>query len=258
MRKLIIVLALAAILGGGCGPKETIVLDIPGTTAQIMMRLIPAGTYTMGSPDWEVDRSSNEGPDHIVHISNPFYIGIYEVTQDQWDKVMGNNPSEFPAAASPVESVSWNDCQDFISELNTMNIGTFRLPTEAEWEYACRAGSSTRYYFGDDPGYSEIGDYAWYDGNSSDTTHAVGQKEPNAWGLYDMHGNVWEWCSDWYDAYDSAQQIDPEGPSSGSNRVFRGGAWYNVPQFSRAAARSGVMPTYTDIHLGFRLVRTAP
>ena len=169
MRKLIIILALAAVLCGGCGPKEEIVLTIPGTTAQIVMRLIPAGTFNMGSPDWEVDRDADEGPRHLVTITEPFYIGVYEVTQEQWDAVMGNNPSYFAASGNPVELVSWNDCQALITELNTKGIGTFRLPTEAEWEYACRAGNTARFSFGDDLAYAEIGDYAWYNNNSSGT-----------------------------------------------------------------------------------------
>lgn len=257
MRRLVIILALVAILCGGCGPKEDITLTIPKTTVQIMMRLIPAGTFTMGSPDWEVDREGDEGPRHLVTMTRPFYIGIYEVTQEQWYAVMGNNPSWFVASGNPVERVSWNDCQEFITELNTKGIGTFRLPTEAEWEYACRSGSLTRFAFGDDLGYSELGDYAWYSENSMAATHTVGQKEPNSWGLYDMHGNVFEWCSDWYGAYDGTEQTDPQGPSMGSAYIIRGGSYDGIPQCCRSAERCQCT-TYTYISVGFRLVRTAP
>ena len=259
MKRLVIILALTAILCGGCAPKQEIALTIPGTTVQLMMRLIPAGTFNMGSPDDEADRESDEGPQHWVTITEPFYIGVYEVTQAQWEAVMGSNPSFFEASGNPVETVSWEDCQIFINELNTKGIGTFRLPTEAEWEYACRAGSITRFSFGNDLAYSKAGDYAWHWGNSSDTAHTVGQKEPNAWGLYDMHGNVFEWCSDWYGAYDVASQTDPTGPSSGSNRVLRGSSWSLLPKYCRSAFRNYFnMPAFKQSYVGFRLVRTAP
>ncbi len=243
---------------GGCGPKEEIVLKIPGTTAQINMRLIPAGNFVMGSPLQEQDRYTGEGPQHLVTITEPFYMAVYEVTQEQWLAVMETLPSEFGyTPGNPVEKVNWNDCQEFISELNTKGIGTFRLPTEAEWEYACRAGSTTRYSFGDDLSYSKVGDYAWYSDNSSGTTHIVGEKEANTWGLYDMHGNVLEWCSDWYGAYSAGAQTDPGEPSSGSFRVLRGGGWNDYPPGCRSAYRSYGTPTVTGNYLGFRLVRTS-
>ncbi|MBC7324568.1 MAG: formylglycine-generating enzyme family protein, partial [Moorella sp. (in: Bacteria)] len=134
------------------------------------MVLIPAGTFMMGSPNNEQDRSSNEGPQHQVTLTKPFYLGKYEVTQAQWKAVMGSNPSYFRGNNLPVEQVSWNDCQTFIQRLNQLGQGTFRLPTEAEWEYACRAGTTTRFYWGDDPNYSQIGQYAWYDRNSNSQT----------------------------------------------------------------------------------------
>ncbi len=258
MRRLIIILALAAILCGGCSPKKIITLTIPDTTVQIMMRLIPAGNFMMGSPDSEQDRDDDEGPQHKVTITEPFYIGIYEVTQEQWEAVMGvmgDNPSYFEASGNPVERVGWGDCEEFLYYLNAMNIGTFRLPTEAEWEYACRAGNSTRFSFGDDQDYSAVGDYAWYIFNSSDTTHTVGEKRPNAWGLYDMHGNVWEWCSDWYDVYDSESRIDPQGPPTGSGKVIRGGCWFSFPSDSRSASRHS--SNQWNEKIGFRLVMIA-
>lgn len=146
------------------------------------MKLIPAGKFDMGSPYSEADREAEEGPQHEVKISKPFYMSVYEVTQEQWEAVTGDNPSFFTDHGNPVGQVSWNDCQGFIAELNTKGIGTFRLPTEAEWEYACRAGTETRFSYGDDPAYAEIGDYAWYQGNSGVVPISSGKK-----GL--MHGD---------------------------------------------------------------------
>jgi len=258
VRRFIIVLALVAVTCGGCGLEKELVLDIPNSSAQIIMKLIPAGKFDMGSPESETDREVEEGPQHQVTIKEPFYMGVYEVTQEQWEAVTGYNPSYFVAPGNPVEQVSWNDCQGFIAELNEKGIGTFRLPTEAEWEYACRAGSETRYFFGDDPGYTEIGDYAWYRDNSGGITHIVGQKEPNAWGLYDMHGNVIEWCKDWYGDYDSLAQTDPQGPDTGSARVIRGSGIAHFAQQCRSAYRSLNAPTDSNKAMGFRLVMIAP
>jgi formylglycine-generating enzyme required for sulfatase activity len=178
----------------------------PINTIGIEFILIPAGSFTMGSNDGD----SDEKPPHTVTISRPFYIGKYEVTQKQWVIIMGNNPSGFKGGNNPVENVSWNDVQEFIRKLNAKEGTTaYRLPTEAEWEYACRAGSTTKYCFGNDK--SQLGQYAWYEKNSDNKTHPVGQLQANAWGLYDMHGNVWEWCEDWYgeDYYSSSPSTDP-------------------------------------------------
>ncbi len=239
-------------------PQE-IAIAIPGAEqVQIKMRLMPEGNFVMGSSGMEADRQNDEGPQHQVTITKSFYLGIYEVTQMQWEAVMGTRPSCFGyVAMNPVESISWDDCQKFIAKLNTLGIGTFRLPTEAEWEYACKAGSTTRFPWGDDPEYTKLGEYAWYDANSAQKLHPVGQKKPNAWGLYDMHGNVWEWCSDWYGSYSDMNQTDPTGAVTGSNRVKRGGSWRNFPKYCRAADRDYGTPADAYDSLGFRLVRTS-
>ena len=150
--------------------------------------------------------------------------------------------------------MSWNDCQDFIRKLNAKGQGTFRLPTEAEWEYACRAGTTTRFCYGDSD--SGLGEYAWYSSNAGSKTHSVGQKRPNGWGLFDMHGNVWEWCEDWYgkDYYPSSPQTDPQGPKTGDRRVLRGGSWNYSPWYCRSANRSWLVPTSADSSFGFRVV----
>jgi formylglycine-generating enzyme required for sulfatase activity len=216
--------------------------------------LIPAGTLQMGSNDGE----SDEKPVHTVRISRSFYLGKYEVTQAQWEAVMGNNPSIFKGDSNrPVEKVSWDDVQEFIRRLNTKESGArYRLPTEAEWEYAARAGSSTAYGFGD--GVGQLGQYAWYDGNAGNTTHPVGQLQPNAWGLYDMHGNVWEWVQDWYGPYANGTVTDPAGPHAGSNRVYRGGGWRDDARYCRSAYRNNRAPGHRIAILGFRLLREVP
>jgi len=218
---------------------------------------ISAGCFSMGrDPNFE-DGSDDELPRHRVCITKPFYIGTTEVTQAQWVSVMGSNPSEFKGRNNPVETVSWEDAQNFIRRLNQKEGGNkYRLPTEAEWEYAARAGSSSTYHFGDDMGI--VGQYGWYWDNSSERTHPVAQKRPNQWGLYDMHGNVWEWVQDWYgeNYYRNSPMNDPKGPSSGRNRVYRGGSWGSVgARFLRSARRSYYSPGVRGSGLGFRLVR---
>ena len=206
----------------------------------------------MGSPSGETFRDSDEGPQHTVTISNGFYLQTTEVTQAQWQAVMRNNPSYSKGDDLPVENVSWNDAQRFIKKLNEKE-GTdaYRLPTEAEWEYACRAGTSSVYHWGEDMDDS----YCWYASNASDKTHPVGQKLPNRCGLYDMSGNVWEWCQDWWGGYSPKPISDPQGPSSGTRRVLRGGGWNGFPQNCRSANRLTGLPNTTGPDFGFRVAR---
>ena len=217
--------------------------------------LIPVGEFKMGSPSGEGGRDDDEGPLHTVNIEKAYYLGKYEVTQKQWREVMGNNPSRFKGDDLPVERVSWNDVQEFIEKLNEKE-GTikYRLPSEAEWEYAARAGTTTRYSFGDSE--SRLGEYAWYDDNSGSKTHTVGQKKPNPWGLYDMHGNVWEWTQDWYHSDYKGAPTDGSAweIGGGSNRVFRGGSWDREAQACRLAYRNYFEAPYGS-YLGFRLLQ---
>jgi hypothetical protein len=234
---------------------DELVLTIPGPDKVLLrLRQLPAGTYMMGSPSSEKGRDKDERL-HEVVISKPFYMGICEVTQAQWTAVMGSNPSHFKDRPNhPVEQVSWEDCRSFIERLNGMGIGFFRLPTEAEWEYAARAGSRGAYYWGDDDG-EILGEYSWFEGNSYSQTREVGTRRPNAWGLYDTIGNVYEWCSDWMGRYRTDRQTDPRGPSGGSYRVYRGGSWNTSAMFCRSALRYGSAPSSRRANLGLRLVR---
>jgi formylglycine-generating enzyme required for sulfatase activity len=210
--------------------------------------LVPAGTYGMGA------QGAHQG--RQVTISQPFYLGKYPVTQAEWLAIMETNPSRFPGADHPVESVSWDDVQEFIRTLNAREGGSkYRLPTEAEWEYAARAGATTAYCFGSDA--RRLDAYAWYAANARGMTHPVGQRQPNAWGLHDMHGNVWEWVQDWYGTYPAAPVRDPQGPATGSHRVRRGGGWHSDAHECSAAYRSIVKAGDCYSTLGFRLLRIA-
>jgi formylglycine-generating enzyme required for sulfatase activity len=215
-------------------------VDEPQATMEFVR--IPAGEFIMG-----------EGGGHSVILTQDFWMGRYPVTQAYWKAVMGNTPGHFKGDNHPVDSVSWDDVQDFIKVLNKM-IGESRycLPTEAQWEYACRAGTTTAYYTGDSE--EDLTRAGWYEKNSGSQTHPVGEKEPNAWGLYDMHGNVFEWCNDWYGAYPSGTVTDPAGPVSGSLRVIRGGAWDFDAGYCRSASRYWRDPADRGGYLGFRLV----
>jgi formylglycine-generating enzyme required for sulfatase activity len=216
------------------------------------MEFVPVsgGCYQMG--DTFGDGVADEKPVHDVCVSD-FYIGKYEVTQGEWEKVMGSNPSHFKGSRNPVESVSWNDAQAFIEKLNARTGKKFRLPTEAEWEYAARSGGKGEKWSGSSAGPDAVG---WYDKNSGITTHPVGQKQPNGLGLYDMTGNVWEWCADWYGEsyYGSSPKNDPPGPASGTYRVLRGGSWFYIPVYVRTSARYWNYPGNRGSSYGFRVL----
>ena len=217
---------------------------IKDTSSNIEMLLVPGGTFRMGCSPGDAECLSDESPAHQVTLTNAFYMGKTEVTQAQWTAKMGNNPSYFSGQPNnPVEQVSWDTIQSFNSATG------LRLPTEAEWEFACRAGTTTARY-------GEVNEIAWYTGNSGSQTHAVATKLPNALGLYDTLGNVWEWCQDWYGPYSSGSVTNPTGPATGSYRLMRGGGWGNISTGSRASRRYGYTPDdgYSDI--GFRVVRT--
>jgi formylglycine-generating enzyme required for sulfatase activity len=226
------------------------------------MVFIPPGAFRMGSPTNEAGRHENEGPQTLVTLTKGFFMAKYKVTQKDYQWVFGTYPSVFTGDVNrPVETVSWEDATNYCARLTVQGRasrvippnGVYRLPTEAEWEYAARAWTSTRFSHGDDPGYASLSRYAWYEHNSSHTTHAVGQKLPNPWGLYDMHGGLWEWCQDWYGPYPGGSVVDPKGPSSGEYRVYRGGSWGCEPERCRSATREA-NPEGETGYVGFRVV----
>jgi len=223
-------------------------------TAMEFVKIQP-GEFLMGCSANDSECNDNEKPAHPVRITKAFEIGKYEVTQAQWQSVMGNNPSKFKTPDLPVENVSWRDTQTFFQKMNDRNDGyRYRLPTEAEWEYAARAGTNGAYA-------GSLDAVGWYRENSHERSHPVGQKQPNAWGLYDTHGNVWEWVQDWYGAkyYSSNTASDPAGPAEGTFRVMRGGSWDDDAAYARVAVRSIGEPNYRhgnfDLEIGFRCVR---
>lgn len=249
-------------------PGNRLHLDVGGGTTLELGRIEP-GEFQMGSNDG----NSDESPVHGVKLTGGFWIGIHEVTQAQWERVMGENPSFFTGPTRPVENVSWNDCQRFLKKLNRALAGQLpegteaRLPTEAEWVYACRAGTRTMFWFGDDPAelmkYGNFADAAetndlawrsteWRDGFSG--TAPVGSFPPNPWGLHDMHGNVWEWCSDWFGPYPSNAVVDPVGPKDGRRRVIRGGGWGVTAEDCRSSNRYRFKPDVTGANVGLRIV----
>ena len=216
-----------------------------------IMVFVEGGTFTMGAtPEQGNEAEGDENPSHQVIVSS-FMIGQTEVTQELWEAVMGSNPSKFKGVNRPVEHVSWDDCQEFIKKLNALTGQHFRLPNEAEWEYAARGGSKSRGY--KYSGSNNIDDVAWYENNSGSDTHNVATKQPNELGLYDMSGNVWEWCQDWYGNYSSSSQSNPQGPASGSHRVYRGGSWGNFARFCRVANRDGYSAVNRNDNRGMRL-----
>ena len=242
----------ANVLSSGSSSPSGNTITIPVKDGiNIEMVKVEAGSFNMGATPEMVNPWEDEKPVHRVTLTNDYYIGKYEVTQALWQAVMGSNPSNFKGDALPVEQVSWNDCQDFISKLNAMTGKRFRLPTEAEWEYAARGGKKSRgYQFS---GSITLGDVAWYKENSGSETHVVGTKQPNELGIYDMAGNVWEWCQDWKGSYSSSPQTNPTGAVSGSYRVCRGGSWLISAWYCRPSCRYNFTP---DCHCsrGLRLV----
>ena len=250
--------AVAAAIKSAPTPAKELTLDLGGGV-KLELVLIPAGEFLMGSADSDPKAENDEKPRHRVRITKPFYLGKYKVMQDQWQTVMGNNPSSYRGPKYPVQGVSWNDCQTFMKKLNKKfgpAGGNFQLPTEAQWEYACRAGGGTQWCCGDDV--SKLDQYAWYEGNCGAGIHPLGEKKPNAWGLYDIHGDVWEWCADTYDRgyYAVSPAADPAGPSWAGQRVLRGGSWYLGPDYARSARRSWLSPDVGSLLHGFRLART--
>ncbi len=241
----------------GEGQEETYTLMLPGNIP-LEMLWIPPGSFIMGRDSDEQDSNSDEDPPRRVTISQGFWLGKYEVTQIQWQAVNGDHISRFSGNNRPVDMVSWNDTQSFLFTLNSLNPGMrFRLPSEAEWEYACRAGTSTRFHWGDDPDYTSISEYAWWSENSDAQTHAVGTKRPNPWGLFDMNGNVWEWCQDWYHLNYMGAPSDQRAwviPTDW-RRVTRGGSFYDRSG-CRSASRICDYPRWSNDHgTGFRIAR---
>ncbi|MBI4025238.1 MAG: formylglycine-generating enzyme family protein [Verrucomicrobia bacterium] len=254
---LFLMVQLAAFSETQAQTKEATLQDAIGTVKQLSVDLgggvkmefveIRPGAFQMGSAQ------GGDETAHKVTLTKPYYLGKYEMTQEQWQAVMGNNPSNFKDPKKPVDSVSWDDCQNFLAKLNE-KIATqkFSLPTEAQWKYASRAGGTGEYGFGNDE--TDLGAYAWYSNNANSTTHPVGEKKPNAWGLYDMHGNVWEWCADWHANYQGNAETDPVGAASGSGRVLRGGSWSSPAALCRCALRTYIRPASRSYLCGLRLV----
>jgi formylglycine-generating enzyme required for sulfatase activity len=236
--------------------EETTVDCGGGVTMKFV--LIPAGKFMMGSPIDEQGRNEHEGTCQEITIDKPFYLAVCEVTQEQYEQVMEENPSYFgDTSKRPVDSVTWSKATAFCNRLSHETNRKMRLPTEAEWEYACRAGSATRFCYGDDLDESSFGEYAWYNGNSGGRSQLVGRKSPNAWGLYDMHGNVREWCGNLYadDPYVNVEELKIGEPTRDECRVLRGGSWGYPPDDCRSARRWAFLPNIPGgVDIGFRVV----
>ena len=233
--------------GAHVAPKtgDTKVVTLPGGATMEMIWCGP-GSFMMGSPKTEEGRFEDE-PIHPVTLTKGFWLGKYEVTQAQWESVMGENRARFKGAKRPMDSISWDDCQHFVQKVNVAFGGRARMPTEAEWEYACRAGSGAPV-----AGSGHLADMAWYDSNSGNQTHAVGENQANDWGFFDMHGNVLEWCQDWF-SRPEGQAVDPKGPLAGSFKVLRGGCWFFYERDCRSAYRLKREPGIRNCIFGFRL-----
>ena len=226
-----------------------------GNNVNIAMIAVQGDTFMTGcTSEQDNDCNDSEKPAHRVTVSD-FYIGKYEVTQAQWKAVMGNNPSRFKGDNLPVEQISWNDVQEFISKLNAQTGKQYRLPTEAEWEYAARGGKNSKGY--KYSGNNTVNEVAWIDSNSGQSTHAVGTKLPNELGIYDMSGNVMEWCSDWLSQYTINAKLNPIGANAGTHHVGRGGSFRSTERVVRVSARAGNKPDDRGMNLGFRLARSS-
>jgi len=266
MKRLVFLFTMAVLAGGVLSAQtadaECRKMQDAATNAEIetftvngvafKMVKVAGGTFQMGATSEQgSDAYDDEYPVHSVTLSD-YYIGQTQVTQELWEAVMGSNPSDFTGDNQrPVENVSWNDCQEFIKKLNRLTGKNFRLPTEAEWEYAARGGNKSKGY--KYSGSNDADAVAWWCDNSGSKTHPVAQKQSNELGLYDMSGNVWEWCQDWYGDYSSNSQTNPTGPSTGSSRVLRGGSWYNYARNERVSFRCYDTPVHRFINLGLRL-----
>lgn len=229
-------------------------LDLSNGVTMKLVRIRP-GKFMMGSAESDHRLSANECPQHEVTISKVFYLGVTGVTQAEYEAGIGKKPGDGKGMAHSALRVSWNDATEFCRKVSERTHQIVRLPTEAEWEYACRAGSKTRFCFGDAD--KDFGEYAWFDGNSGGTPRPVGQKRPNGWGLFDMHGNVMEWCADWYGDYSKEAQKDPQGPASGSKRVVRGSPQWGTIVWTGSALRNGRDPAAGQPDIGFRVVVSA-
>ena len=241
----------SSVASGTSSSGNTITIPVKNGISIDMVR-VEAGTFTMGATAEMKDPFDWEKPTHQVTLTNDYYIGKYEVTQALWQAVMGNNPSYFKGGNLPVEQVSWDDCQEFLSKLNSITGKKFRLPTEAEWEYAARGGKKSRGY--QYSGSNNLSDVAWYDRKSNNKTHAVGTKQSNELGIYNMSGNVCEWCQDLFEEYSSSSQVNPTGANSGSHRVFRGGSWNGYARYCRSSYRNSISPDGRGYDFGLRLV----
>ena len=234
---------------------DTLTLTI-GDDVPLSFCWIPSGSFLLGSPSTEEGHEEIESPQHRVVIARGFHMSCTPVTRAQWEAVMGLPPAMPPRASHPAMEVSWEDAQRFLAGLSqVLARGSVRLPTEAEWEYACRAGSSGRYAGGDSE--ADLDRVGWYAANSGGATHPVGEKAPNAWGLHDMHGNVFEWCQDWDGSYAPGEQTDPPGPPSGDKRILRGGCFTCPPPYCRSANRYSASPDRRSSNFGFRVVLRA-